>query len=170
MSFVKGQQKAGSKALIDRFVKKAELPDAGALQASTTEDGKLRTWNPADRSSSAVMAMMQPASPLHSCSGGMAPRSSSYQAPVSPMGHSHWETVSSPGNNLQFGQANRRSFAAELPADTPNNPVYQLYRPVAETGRSTELPDSASELQPRYPAELPAGTKSRNSQGQNMAY
>lgn len=72
MSVVKGQQKAASKALIERFVKKAELVDAGVLQAGTMEDGKLRTFNPADRSSAAAM---QPSSPLQSGFGDTSRRS-----------------------------------------------------------------------------------------------
>ncbi|KAL4998473.1 hypothetical protein BDV10DRAFT_167115 [Aspergillus recurvatus] len=155
MPLVKGQQKAASNALIDRFVKKAELLDAGVLQASTTEDGKLRTWNPADRSSSAAMAM------LHSGSGEMSRRSSSYQAPASPMGHSHVGSVSSQVNNPQYGQENWQSFAVELPADTATNSVYQPYHAEAETGKLTELPDSSLGFQPGYPAELPAGRMSR---------
>ncbi|KAL4746796.1 hypothetical protein BDW72DRAFT_28312 [Aspergillus terricola var. indicus] len=159
MPLVKGQQRAALKALIDRFVKKAELLDAGFLQAGTTEDGKLRTWNPADRSSSTATAMMQPASPtaLYSGPGEMSPRSSSYQAPTSPTGQSHRGSVSSQGTNLQYGRENRHSFPVELPADTPNEPSYRPYRPGAETGKSTELPDSSSRFQPGSPAELPAG-------------
>ncbi|KAL4973090.1 hypothetical protein BDW66DRAFT_143005 [Aspergillus desertorum] len=160
MPLVKGQQKAASKALIDRLVKKAELLDAGVLQASMTEDGKLRTWNPADRSGSAATAMKQPASQLNSGFGDMSRRLSSYQAPGSPTGHSHAGSESSPVKNMQYGHESRQSFAAELPADTPTNPGYQAYRPETEAGKYMELPDSSSRLQPSYPAELPAGTKS----------
>ena len=49
VSFVKSQMKAASKVLVDRLIKKAELLDAGVLQAFM-EDGKLKTINPADRS------------------------------------------------------------------------------------------------------------------------
>ncbi|KAL4816708.1 hypothetical protein BDW67DRAFT_161397 [Aspergillus spinulosporus] len=156
MPLVKGQQRAALKALIDRFVKKAELLDAGVLQAGTTEDGKLRTWNPADRSSSA--AMMQPASstPLYPGPGEVSPRSSSYQAPTSPTGYPNRDSISSQGTNLQYGRENRRSYAVELPADTPNEPAYLPYRSETGTGKCTELPDSSSRFQPGYPAELPA--------------
>ncbi|KAL4737209.1 hypothetical protein BDV11DRAFT_192260 [Aspergillus similis] len=159
MPLVKGQQRDGLKALIDRLVKKAELLDAGFLQAGTTEDGKLRTWNPADRSSSTAAAMMQPASPtsLYPGPGEMSPRSSSYQAPTSPTGHSHRGSIASQVTNMQYGRENRHSYAAELPADTTNKPGYWPYRPEAGTGKSTELPDSSSRFQPGYLAELPAG-------------
>jgi hypothetical protein len=49
ISFVKAQLKAASKEMVDRIIKKAELLDAGVLQAMM-ENGKLRTFNPNDRS------------------------------------------------------------------------------------------------------------------------
>ncbi|KAK8044455.1 hypothetical protein PG993_004479 [Apiospora rasikravindrae] len=49
VSFVKAQLKAASKEMVNRFIKKAELLDAGVLSAMI-EDGKLRTVNPNDRS------------------------------------------------------------------------------------------------------------------------
>ncbi len=50
MSFVKSQLKAASKLMVERIIKKAELVDAGVLHAMM-ENGKLKTHNPADRSS-----------------------------------------------------------------------------------------------------------------------
>lgn len=50
VSFVRNQLKAASKVLVDRLIKKAELLDAGVLQAMM-DNGKLKTINPADRSS-----------------------------------------------------------------------------------------------------------------------
>ena len=49
IGFVKSQLKAASKAMVERIIKKAELVDAGALHAMM-EDGKIKTFNPADRS------------------------------------------------------------------------------------------------------------------------
>ncbi|KAK7942558.1 Nacht and wd40 domain protein, partial [Apiospora aurea] len=49
VGFVKTQLKAASKEMVNRFIKKAELLDAGVLSAMI-EDGKLRTVNPNDRS------------------------------------------------------------------------------------------------------------------------
>ncbi|BCS24874.1 uncharacterized protein APUU_41318A [Aspergillus puulaauensis] len=149
MSTVKGQQSAASKALIDRFVKKAELVDAGVLQASVKEDGKLRTFNPADRS-------LQPSSPLYSGSGsGDMSRWSSYQMPDSPMAHSQAGSVSSHVNSQRSEPS--RTFAAELPAE----PVYQPYRPGSGGGNAMQLPDTSSLLHPPvgHSAELPAETK-----------
>ncbi|KAJ5082556.1 hypothetical protein N7532_011599 [Penicillium argentinense] len=54
VSYVKSQMKAASKVLVDRLIKKAELLDAGVLQAFM-EDGKLKTVNPANPSSSHLL-------------------------------------------------------------------------------------------------------------------
>lgn len=49
MSFVKSQLKKAGGEMVSRIIKKAELLDAGVLQAMI-EDGMLKTINPADRS------------------------------------------------------------------------------------------------------------------------
>jgi len=56
-SFVKKEMKAAAKIMVDRMVKKAELLDSGVLQAMF-ENGRLKTVNPADRTS-----QQQPQSP-----------------------------------------------------------------------------------------------------------
>lgn len=48
MSFVKSELKKAGKEMVGRIIKKAELLDAGVLQAMI-QDGKLKTVNPADR-------------------------------------------------------------------------------------------------------------------------
>jgi hypothetical protein len=68
VSFVKKEMKAAAKTMVERLIRKAELLDSGALQGMM-ENGRLRTVNPADRSSHLPP---QP-SPTHS-----------YQMPVSP--------------------------------------------------------------------------------------
>jgi hypothetical protein len=50
INFVKKEMKAAAKVMVERLVKKAELLDSGALQA-LMENGRLKTVNPADRSS-----------------------------------------------------------------------------------------------------------------------
>ncbi|CAK7566787.1 MAG: hypothetical protein SEPTF4163_004739 [Sporothrix epigloea] len=62
MSFVKSQLKAASKLMVQRIIKKAELIDAGQLRAML-ENGRLKTINPADRST-----MSDSASPASSSS------------------------------------------------------------------------------------------------------
>lgn len=49
ISFVKKEMQAAAKIMVDRLVKKAELLDSGALHA-LMENGRLKTVNPADRS------------------------------------------------------------------------------------------------------------------------
>ncbi|KAJ3497430.1 hypothetical protein NLG97_g1908 [Lecanicillium saksenae] len=49
MSFVKSELQKACKDMVDRIIKKAELLDSGMLQAMF-ENGKLKTFNPNDRS------------------------------------------------------------------------------------------------------------------------
>lgn len=72
--FVKKENKAASKIFVERLIKKAELLDSGELKAMM-EQGKLKTINPADRSS------RMPGSP------GPSPQYANlqpYNMPVSP--------------------------------------------------------------------------------------
>ncbi|KAL2817519.1 hypothetical protein BDW59DRAFT_132508 [Aspergillus cavernicola] len=142
ISFVRGQMKASTKVLVDRFIKKAELLGAGVLQG-TVEDGRLRTFNPADRTSTVDMVEPGPTSP--------ALRRLSYQIPRSPSQVSRSGSISS----QQFGQdhASGRSFAAELPADT-----YHAYRPPPGSDKHDAMEMSATSygLHNRFPVELPA--------------
>ncbi|KAF2817226.1 uncharacterized protein BDZ99DRAFT_456979 [Mytilinidion resinicola] len=78
VSFVKKETKAASKILVDRLIKKAELLDAGVLHAMM-EDGKLRTLNPADRTST----MPTPMSPQLTSAMPMSP-GQQYVLPRSP--------------------------------------------------------------------------------------
>ena len=76
VSFVKNQMKAASKVMVDRIIKKAELLDSGVLQAMM-DDGRLRTVNPADRSS------LGHTNSFHRSMTSIDPRIS-YQVPASP--------------------------------------------------------------------------------------
>lgn len=67
VGFVKKENKAASKILVERFIRKAELLDAGVLQGMM-ERGKLKTINRADRSS------WMPGSPASSASSGPSPQ------------------------------------------------------------------------------------------------
>jgi hypothetical protein len=73
ISFVKKEMKAASKILVERMLKKAELLDSGALSAMM-DNGKLKTINPADRSSLA----QPPRTP-------QSPNQQPYTMPSSPM-------------------------------------------------------------------------------------
>ncbi|PHH51071.1 hypothetical protein CFIMG_004332RA [Ceratocystis fimbriata CBS 114723] len=77
MGFVRGQMKAASKQVVQRFIKKAELLDAGALQAMF-ENGRLRTLNPKDLSDVAAQAnIARGQTTSYSRPESMAPRSAS---------------------------------------------------------------------------------------------
>ncbi|KAJ5795575.1 uncharacterized protein N7518_004115 [Penicillium psychrosexuale] len=133
ISFVKGQLKVASKVLVDRLIKKAELLDAGVLQAMM-EDGKLTTYNPADRSSRIARELS------HSSrrQSDQMSRSSSSRGPRSPT-DSQLGSMS-PGHTFppQYGHQHSRSFAVELPADS--------YYPQPAPDAYQELPDTS-----RYP-------------------
>lgn len=117
ISFVKNQLKAASKVLVDRLIKKAELLDAGVLQG-VMEDGRLRTINPADRSSMArsdSLASSRRESDQISLN--------SYQLPRSPTRSTRQPSMST-GSQSKYPYAppqdgqDKTFLAAELPADT----------------------------------------------------
>ncbi|KAL7897149.1 hypothetical protein HDV63DRAFT_380024 [Trichoderma sp. SZMC 28014] len=60
VTFVRAQLKAANREMVQRIIKKAELLDAGVLQAMM-EDGKLKTVNPMDRSITPAVGSMQDA-------------------------------------------------------------------------------------------------------------
>jgi hypothetical protein len=90
--FVKKENKAASKVFVERLIKKAELLDSGVLQGMM-EKGKLKTINPADRSSripgspgpSPQYASMQPYNlPMSPTRSSMQPHQPSQQQFVPP--------------------------------------------------------------------------------------
>lgn len=64
VSFVKAQLKASSKEMVQRIIRKAELLDAGVLQAMMSQDGRLKTVNPNDRSQNGGQGSSPNPSPL----------------------------------------------------------------------------------------------------------
>ncbi|KAJ5384490.1 hypothetical protein N7517_002401 [Penicillium concentricum] len=145
ISFVKTQLKAASKVLVDRLIKKAELLDAGVLQGMM-EDGKLTTYNPADRSS----RIMRGASVASRRSDQMSMSSSSW-APRSPTESVQMGPMS-PGyaSPVQYGQEHGKSFAAELPADfyhpQPGSNTYQELPDTSRYSKSSRLDQGYAEL------------------------
>jgi hypothetical protein len=129
ISFVKNQLKAASKVLVDRLIKKAELLDAGVLQAMM-EDGKLTTYNPADRSSRIMRELSyssrRQSDPMSRSSSSRGPRSPTDSAQLSASGYAF---------PSQYGHEHSKSFAVELPAD--------FYHPQAGSDRHQELPDTS---------------------------
>lgn len=105
LSFVKKEQKAASKTMIDRMIKKAELIDAGVLQAMFDDTGRLRTTNPNDRSQIAVNSPA-PATPSVYGPQGINLRSSG----------SHRDSAYSRQSSYQPPKHN--SFAVEMEGDS----------------------------------------------------
>lgn len=137
LTFVKSQLRAASRQMLARFVKKAELLDAGVLRAMM-EHGRLKTLNPNDRSLPGPLpAAAEPVRALY-------PYRDSYHDPdhVKPCRTSH-----------------AAPCAVELPAhDAAHDqaPPYKLLaRPVSEIHAALHLPPSPGPGLLR-PAELPA--------------
>jgi len=121
VSFVKSQMRSAAKIMVDRMIKKAELLDAGVLQAMF-EDGKLKTINPADRSS---VQRQNTGSYYNPLSPRLSPRMS-YQPPMSPGGrpyspgqvgaqyqtHQSWGPGAMPAQKYQ-----EQPMVMELPGD-----------------------------------------------------
>lgn len=86
VGFVKAQLKAASKEMVQRIIRKAELLDAGVLQAMMTQDGKLQTVNPMDRSTPSNAGLASPT----------VGRPMSYQHPGGSPSNSHTQPDSTP--------------------------------------------------------------------------
>ncbi|KIW06115.1 uncharacterized protein PV09_03282 [Verruconis gallopava] len=138
-SFVKKEQMAASKVLIERMLKKAELLEEGVLQAMF-ENGRIKTLNPNDRTTTfpghlppGAPASPRPQSTLvtsgsyhpsyyenvnkHGSMPPYSPGGSQYGGGVSYGQHGFYPTSSSSGQPAQ------QSFAMELPGDMPVQPV-----------------------------------------------
>ncbi|KAH6616485.1 hypothetical protein C7974DRAFT_45561 [Boeremia exigua] len=106
--FVKKENKVASKVFVDRLIKKAELLDAGILQGMM-DKGKLKTFNPADRSS------MVPASP------GPSPQHANlqpYNMPMSPARSPSQSHHPVPQGYVPPGQLlGQNTVVMELPGD-----------------------------------------------------
>ncbi|KAI1494379.1 hypothetical protein F5X96DRAFT_617651 [Biscogniauxia mediterranea] len=129
---VKAQMKAASKEMVQRIIKKAELLDAGVLQAMI-EDGKMKTFNPNDKtytgglSSNAMMSpQLSPSNPYQQPPMSpsipyQVPRPISMQPPSRPgtsgsQGYpAHWQYQ----QQLMDDQNKPRQNHAELPNTQP---------------------------------------------------
>lgn len=157
ISFVKSQLKAASKVLVDRLIKKAELLDAGVLQG-VVEDGRLKTINPADRTSigrSDSLASSRRHSDVVSLN--------SYQLPRSPTGSTY------PYKPSPYGQEKTFS-AAELPADSyhPHPPPGMISVMLYVRNSAASLPGNLDGYRGKaYAAELPATFESPEGQYQS---
>jgi hypothetical protein len=161
VSFVKAQLKAASKEMVSRIIKKAELLDAGVLQAMML-DGKLKTINPNDRTQTGLQSpplTSTSSSPRlsyqqqHASLTSYPPRPgtagsqysnaarSSYQSSVyqqQQQSLQHQQPQGSPMAELPFKEpSHQQSFATELPGD--------FHHP--------QLSPSFPQQQARYPGE-----------------
>lgn len=158
ISFVKKEMKASSKVLVDRLIKKAELLDSGSLHAMM-ENGRLKTVNPADRSS-ASQAQAQPQgqqpqpSPKQHYTLPMSPTRSSvvpaqqqyYQNPPQAQGGNnivmelpgdfYHQQQPQPSPNHLKPTDNRFSTASELSSQSPD-PSDGRWSQVSHDGQSS---------------------------------
>lgn len=109
LAFVKKELKAASKTMIERMIKKAELIDAGVLQAMFDDHGKLATVNPNDKSRPQEPQSPGPFSPSAYGPNGYL------RSPSTSQRHSAYATQSTyNGNN--YAQPN--GLAIEMMGDT----------------------------------------------------
>ncbi|KAM4055856.1 hypothetical protein HRG_002783 [Hirsutella rhossiliensis] len=141
VSFVKAQLRAASRQMLDRFIKKAELLDAGVLQAMM-ENGKLKTINPNDRSRPPpIHAPPYPGPPSPSLVA--SPLRSS---PSPSAGHYHYK-VQDTDNKARYMSSHLSpaapSFPVELPGDSSQDPSpgsKYLARPVSDITSTSSDP------------------------------
>jgi hypothetical protein len=134
VGFVKSQLKSATKILVDRLIKKAELLDAGVLRGMM-ENGKLKTINPADRSTKAQVQQQQhlqqeqeqypvsPTLPTSPTSLMMSPLLYQTTSRPSSRGSIYSPDDYQPQPFFKSGATNdhmpRKSFVSELPGDIP---------------------------------------------------
>ncbi|KAG9252561.1 uncharacterized protein F5Z01DRAFT_233262 [Emericellopsis atlantica] len=161
VSFVKSQLKAASKEMVDRIIRKAELLDAGTLQAMMTADGKLKTVNPNDRSQGAgadaggTGPLLSPRLPYQRSPS--APPYAHVQSAASPDGN----YPQSPGQYYQYhgqpspGQLSPGQLSHGPPSPGPPSPGY----PSSQYGQQQQQhmqrhPGQASPQPMEFPAEM----------------
>ncbi|KAK4213672.1 hypothetical protein QBC37DRAFT_169389 [Rhypophila decipiens] len=128
MSFVKAQLKKAGGEMVQRIIKKAELLDAGVLQAMM-EDGKLKTINPADRRNTVRRSPLPSPSGIYQ-SGTPPPQTQSPQIPYQiprpgSQANSYRPGTASSQQGGSYNQPPTPGYgppggAMELPAAEPN--------------------------------------------------
>jgi hypothetical protein len=158
ISFVKSQMKSASKILVDRLIKKAELLDAGVLQAMM-ENGKLKTVNPNDRSNTmnvdaqpGAHPQLSPGLPYHSPSVsyryGRPPTSNYPGQPGHPGYHSpapQHAVMELPGDAYYHHQDPRISQDTSYlhPQSSPRPTHLSFISNYSGTGSSPEIPQNS---------------------------
>ncbi|KAI0841142.1 hypothetical protein F5Y06DRAFT_260760 [Hypoxylon sp. FL0890] len=162
VGMVKAQMKAASKEMVQRIIKKAELLDAGVLQAMI-EDGKIKTFNPNDRTYTGGLGAGMKSPPLSPASPFQPPMSPSvpYQVPrpISLQQGSRPGTASSmsyPAHwQAQFQQLNSydQNKAHQQYAELPNNQTMPSGQgAIMELPGDFHHPQSSPHLQPPHPS------------------
>ncbi|KAI2606939.1 uncharacterized protein GGS25DRAFT_493859 [Hypoxylon fragiforme] len=187
VGIVKAQMKAASKEMVERIIKKAELLDQGVLQAMI-EDGKLKTFNPNDKTYTGGLSGGGMKSPL--VSPGFPP-GSPFQSPMSPsipyqvprpvtlqLGSSrpgtagslsypaHWQAQLQQQNSYEQQNKIHQQYA-ELASSQPVSPNYQGSQGnqgvIMELPGDFHHPQSSPHLQPPHPSPVYAHHQGRNS-------
>jgi hypothetical protein len=130
ISFVKGQLQKAGKEMVARIIKKAELLDAGVLHAMI-ENGKLRTVNPSDRSSTIKSPVPSPTNLYH------PPGTPQIPSPMSP--------------SIPYQVPRPQSY---LPGQ--NRPGTAGSQAQGYQGQQQLAPEYAHHIQQSAPMELPA--------------
>lgn len=171
VSFVKAQLKASTKVLVDRLIKKAELLDAGVLQAMMDQGGKLRTVNPADRSGQTLQnqqklqeqIQQQRASLVPSPQPPLSPISTGvplpyYQLPLSPTfrpGTMESSLSNSSGAPNQYPQQQQQQQQQYNPYQQPPQQYQQHPPPQYQPYPQQHLAQHPSPLQGQSPTHSP---------------
>ncbi|KAI0172256.1 hypothetical protein GGR52DRAFT_549632 [Hypoxylon sp. FL1284] len=168
MGMVKAQMKAASKDMVERIMKKAELIDAGVLQAMI-EDGKIKTFNPNDRTyTGGLTANSQPTSPMSPFHPPMSP-STQYLVPR-PLSLQQGNRPGTAGSlsypahwQAQFQQMNssEQSKIHQQYAELPNNQIDQ--------DAIMELPGDFQHMQHPSPTYLHQGQSSPASSQSHLS-
>ncbi|KAI0899521.1 hypothetical protein F4806DRAFT_492514 [Annulohypoxylon nitens] len=168
VGMVKAQMKTASKEMVTRIIKKAELLDAGILQAMI-EDGKMKTFNPNDRSYTGGLNAgmksppMSPASPYHPPMSPsipyQVPRPISVQPGSSRPGTAsslsypaHWQAQFQQMNNANYDQNKVHQQYAELSAAQGSMPSNPIQGAIMELPGDFHHPQSSPHLQPPHPS------------------
>ncbi|OLN83408.1 hypothetical protein CCHL11_03132 [Colletotrichum chlorophyti] len=153
VTFVKTQLKAASKEMVSRIIKKAELLDAGVLQAMI-EDGKLRTINPADRSSAGMAGARSPTFPAQRPDGSPRPESYSPSTPYRvprPVSGQNLRPGSQGAYGAQYGQSMELPSQQQPNASEPPSFIAELpgnfYHPQQQSG-GPQAPQPSPGLHP----------------------
>ncbi|KAG8669310.1 hypothetical protein FPOAC2_08633 [Fusarium poae] len=158
MGFVKAESRKASVDMVDRMIKKAELLDAGLLKAMF-QDGKLKTYNPNDRSESnqaRQQALQNPSTGLpdtqhavlHPGPGSMSP-GPSYQQPYG------YQPQMQPQRSPTYPYATLDNAGSQYP-QSPY--VYSAQTPPPGSQYPGHTPPPGAQYQQQQPPPVPPKT------------